>query len=103
MLIWCIVLFGLGVVFFLDSIFNYSETLPVICSAALILISVGLFLRVLIKKREGRLEKYLDENSQLRARLDEISRSVKENNLDAYVALVIEENFTEQFIKRGSS
>lgn len=72
MLIWCIVLFALGVVAFLDSIFNYSQILPVVYSAILIFISMGLFMRVLLKRREGRLESYQEENDLLRERLDEI-------------------------------
>jgi membrane protein implicated in regulation of membrane protease activity len=72
MLIWCIALFVIGVVAFLDGLFMYVETLHTACAVLLMLISVGLFVRVLLKKREGRIEKYEKEIEQLRERLEEI-------------------------------
>ena len=49
MLIWCAILFGLGTVAFLDSLFNYGEIFRRINSVLFLLTSLGLLVRTSMK------------------------------------------------------
>ena len=46
MLSWCIILFGLGVLAFLDTIFNYGEIFRRVNSVMFMLVSLGLLIRM---------------------------------------------------------
>jgi hypothetical protein len=58
MFIWCSLLFLLGVLAFLDSLFNMGEIFRQVNSVLFMLISVGLLIRTTTKAKEGRLENY---------------------------------------------
>ncbi len=58
MIMWCAVLFGLGILAFLDSIFNMGEIFHRINSVLFMLISLGLLIRTTTKKKEQKLEHY---------------------------------------------
>lgn len=58
MLIWCTVLFVLGIFAFLDSIFNMGEIFRQVNSVLFMLISVGLLIRTTTKMKSSRIEKY---------------------------------------------
>lgn len=51
MLIWCGVLFAMGVMAFLDSLFNYGEIFRQVNSVLFMLISLGLLVRTTTKMR----------------------------------------------------
>ena len=51
MLIWCGFLFGLGILAFLDSLFNYGEIFRQVNSVLFMLISLGLLVRTTTKMR----------------------------------------------------
>jgi len=46
MLSWCIILFGLGVLAFLDTIFNYGDIFRRVNSVMFMLVSLGVLIRV---------------------------------------------------------
>jgi predicted membrane-bound mannosyltransferase len=51
MLIWCGVLFAMGVMAFLDSLFNYGEIFRQVNSVLFMLVSLGLLVRTTTKMR----------------------------------------------------
>ena len=57
MLVWCALLFGLGVLAFVDSVFNMGEIFRRANSFVFLLISLGLLIRTTTKKRASRNEK----------------------------------------------
>lgn len=69
MLIWCVVLFFLGVAAFLDSLFTFGEIFRTINSIFFMLISLGLLIRVSTKIKEGKRESYEDRIRVLEEKL----------------------------------
>ena len=74
MLIWAALLFFLGVLAFLDSVFNMGEIFRQVNSVVFLLVSLALLIRTTTKAREKRTEKLQDrlfnlerEVSQLKA------------------------------------
>lgn len=58
MFIWCGIMFGLGILAFIDSIFNMGEIFRTVNSVLFMLLSLGLLVRTTSKMREKRLEHY---------------------------------------------
>ena len=69
MLIWCAVLFFLGVAAFLDSLFTFGEIFRTINSIFFMLISLGLLIRVSTKIKGGKRESYEDRIQALKEKL----------------------------------
>lgn len=65
MLIWCAVLFGLGILAFMDSIFNYGEIFRQLNSVLFLLTSLGLLIRTTTKIRGKQLESYQEQVARL--------------------------------------
>ena len=65
MLIWCTLLFVLGIFAFLDSLFNMGEIFRQINSVLFMLISVGLLIRTTTKMKSSRVERYEKQIFQL--------------------------------------
>ena len=57
MLIWSALLFFLGVMAFLDSVFNMGEIFRKVNSVVFLLVSLALLIRTTTKSREQRTEK----------------------------------------------
>lgn len=57
MLIWSAMLFFLGVMAFLDSVFNMGEIFRQVNSVVFLLVSLALLIRTTTKSREQRTEK----------------------------------------------
>ncbi len=57
MLIWCTVLFILGVLAFLDAIFNYGEIFRRVNSLMFMLISLGVLIRLRAERSRSKREK----------------------------------------------
>jgi hypothetical protein len=55
---WCALLFFLGILAFVDSIFNMGEIFRSVNSVLFMLISLGLLIRTTTKIREQRRERY---------------------------------------------
>jgi hypothetical protein len=73
MLIWCMTLFGLGVLAFLDTIFNYGEIFRRVNSILFMLLSLGLLVRTKMLIKFGRIEGLMKRNAELETRLNETS------------------------------
>ena len=65
MLIWCAILFTLGVLAFLDSIFNYGEIFRQVNSVLFMLTSLGLLVRTTTKIRGKQVESYQEQVARL--------------------------------------
>jgi hypothetical protein len=57
MLIWCALLFCLGVLAFLDSVFNMGEIFRQVNSVVFMLVSLALLIRTTTKAKQQRKEK----------------------------------------------
>jgi hypothetical protein len=58
MLVWCAILFTLGILAFLDSLFNYGEIFRQVNSVLFMLVSLGLLIRTTTKMRLRTMEHY---------------------------------------------
>ena len=56
MFAWCAILFGLGVLAFLDSLFNMGDIFRRVNSVMFLLISLGLLIRTTIKIKTNKQE-----------------------------------------------
>lgn len=65
MLIWCAVLFGLGILAFMDSIFNYGDIFRQVNSVLFLLTSLGLLVRTTTKIRGKQMESYQEQVARL--------------------------------------
>jgi hypothetical protein len=64
MLVWCMTLFGLGVLAFLDTIFNYGEIFRRVNSILFMLLSLGLLVRTRMLIKFGKLEALLKQSKE---------------------------------------
>lgn len=78
MLIWCAILFGLGILAFMDSIFNYGEIFRQVNSVLFLLTSLGLLVRTTTKIRGKQLESYQEQVARLEMEMRSM-RSEHEN------------------------
>jgi len=65
MLIWCGILFALGILAFMDSLFNYGDIFRQVNSVLFMLVSLGLLVRTTTKIRTRSTEKYLERINTL--------------------------------------
>lgn len=65
MLVWCGILFLLGITAFLDSLFNYGEIFRRVNSVLFMLVSLGLLVRTTTKMRMRTIEGYIGKINQL--------------------------------------
>ena len=56
MLAWCAILFALGILAFLDTIYNYGEIFRRVNSVVFMLVSLGLLVRTSMKMKMRRIE-----------------------------------------------
>lgn len=78
MLIWCALLFGLGILAFMDSIFNYGEIFRQVNSVLFLLTSLGLLVRTTTKIRGKQMESYQEQVARLEMEVRSL-RSEQEN------------------------
>ncbi|HEX9749970.1 MAG TPA: hypothetical protein VGB22_01585 [candidate division Zixibacteria bacterium] len=70
MLAWCGILFSLGVLAFMDSLFNYGEIFRQVNSVLFMLVSLGLLVRTTIKTRLRTMER---QAAQIAAQEEELA------------------------------
>ena len=58
MFVWCAILFVLGILAFVDSLFNMGEVFRRANSILFMLISLGLLIRTTTKIKSGKIEDY---------------------------------------------
>lgn len=74
MLVWCGILFGLGIMAFMDSLFNYGDIFRQVNSVLFMLVSLGLLVRTTTKIRRAAMEKQVDRLQRLEEELAAIRR-----------------------------
>jgi hypothetical protein len=87
MLIWCMTLFGLGVLAFLDTIFNYGEIFRRVNSILFMLLSLGLLVRTRMLIKFGRIEGLLKKNAELETRLNENAEEITTQEMEPEKAI----------------
>jgi len=70
MLVWCAILFLLGIVAFLDTIFNYGEIFRRVNSVVFMLVSLGLLVRTSMKMKIRRVEGLISKVEELEEQLE---------------------------------
>jgi hypothetical protein len=66
MFVWGLVLFGLGILAFLDAQFNYGYLFRTANSAMFMLVSLGILIRTRMLKNLGFREKLVERNDDLK-------------------------------------
>jgi len=75
MLIWCGILFTLGILAFMDSLFNYGDIFRQVNSVLFMLVSLGLLIRTTTKIRTRSIEKYLERINTLEEQVFALQRA----------------------------
>jgi hypothetical protein len=76
MLIWSIMLLGLGVLAVLDSQFNYGHIFRSANSVIYMLLSLGILIRTKIMGTQGYREQLVRKNIELQEKVEELQRSL---------------------------
>ncbi len=71
MLVWCTLLFILGVLAFLDTIYNYGEIFRRVNAVIFMLTSLGLLVRISMKMKIKRLEGLIAKVAELEEQLSQ--------------------------------
>ena len=77
MLAWCTILFGLGVMAFLDTIFNYGEIFRRVNSVVFMLVALGLLVRTSMKMKIKRVEGLITKVEELEEQLAQLKATQK--------------------------
>ena len=72
MLLWSALLFALGVMAFIDSVFNMGEIFRQVNSVFFMLVSLALLIRTTTKAKEQKFEKYQDKVFQLEREISKL-------------------------------
>jgi hypothetical protein len=67
MFVWCALLFGLGILAFMDSLLNYGDIFRMINSVIFMLVALGLLVRTSMKMKQRTIENLVDRVQQLEA------------------------------------
>jgi hypothetical protein len=69
MLAWCTILFVLGILAFLDTIYNYGEIFRRVNSVVFMLVSLGLLVRTSMKMKMHRIEGLISKVEDLEGQI----------------------------------
>ena len=86
MLYWCIALFFMGVMSFLDNILSYGEVFRWINSALFMLVSLGILIRTKMMVKIGKIERLLEEVDYYKQEIIRLNQLVKENEKELQTA-----------------
>lgn len=86
MLYWCIALFVMGIISFLDNIFSYGEVFRWINSALFMLVSLGILIRTKMMVKIGKIERLIEEVEFYKREISGLNRLVKENKKELQTA-----------------
>ena len=71
MFIWCVILFGLGVLAFLDSMYSYGEVFQRVNAVMFMMVSLGMLVRTRLLMQAKRYEKLVEENELYKRQLNQ--------------------------------
>ncbi len=77
MLVWCAVLFLLGIIAFMDSLFTFGEIFRRINSVFFMLVSLGLLVRTSTKMKMKQIEGYIEKIKKLEEEVKALKEKVK--------------------------
>lgn len=77
MLIWCGLLFFLGVMAFMDSVLNMGEIFRQVNSVMFMLVSLALLVRTTTKSKEQRMERYQQQIAHLENEVSQLKQAQK--------------------------
>lgn len=77
MLVWSALLFFLGIMAFMDSVFNMGEIFRQVNSVVFLLVSLALLIRTSTKKREQRVERLQDKVFNLEREVSQLKSEQK--------------------------
>ncbi len=77
MLVWCMVLFLLGIMALLDSLFNYGYIFRTANSFAFMLVALGILVRTRRLQKWGAREQLVMNNEELKERLMALKNTVE--------------------------
>ena len=80
MLLWCGILFVLGIAAFLDTLFNYGEIFRRINSVLFLLISLALLVRTTTKMKSAKLERSQQKLEELEMKINNLTREKKKED-----------------------
>jgi cytochrome c oxidase subunit IV len=72
MLAWCTILFVLGILAFLDTIFNYGDIFRKVNSVVFMLVSLGLLVRTSMKMKIKRIEGLISRIEELEEQITQL-------------------------------
>ena len=75
MFIWGLVLFGLGIVAFLDAQFNFGYIFRTANAFMFMLVSLGILIRTRALKKMGFREQLVEHNDELKDRIKELKET----------------------------
>jgi uncharacterized membrane protein len=81
MLIWCVILFLLGISAFMDGVFNYGQLFRSINSVMFMLVSLAVLIRTAKKIKAARVEGYLEKIACLKKQLRELQQETYNHNI----------------------
>jgi hypothetical protein len=82
MLMWCVILFGLGITAFMDSLFNYGDIFRRANSILFMLISLGLLVRTTTKMKARRIEGYIEQIESLTAQVKDLRSKLNQKSVE---------------------
>ncbi len=75
MLAWCAILFVLGILAFMDTIFIYGDIFRKVNSVVFMLVSLGLLVRTTMKMKIRRIEGLISRITELEEQVAQLSES----------------------------
>ncbi len=82
MLVWCTLLFILGVLAFLDTIYNYGEIFRRVNAVIFMLTSLGLLVRISMKMKIKRLEGLIAKVGELEEQLSQFKAGAQKPKIE---------------------
>jgi hypothetical protein len=82
MLVWCMTLFGLGILAFLDTFFNYGDIFRRVNSVLFMLLSLGLLIRTYMMIKTQTKEKLISRNNELEKQVTHTGRPTRQEEAE---------------------
>jgi len=84
MLMWCAILFSLGILAFLDTLYNYGEIFRRVNSVVFMLIALGLLVRTSMKMKIRRVEGLIAKVEELEGQVTRLKTEAQKPKEKVY-------------------